>query len=367
MLVVGLSVLIVVGGIVAVLAWPRGPASSDGGRAAGPSSTAATDHDAHGGDDARASAPPRPQSVATPGAGSVVAVGEAPHDMAVSPDGSFAYIADPGVGAVIRFDTAGNRQTATIPIPEAPPQMVTFAPDGSRAFVSAFDEEYTVNYVAIVDTRSDTAIAVVPVGRGPYAAATTLDGRLLLLPYYDEDHLDVLDASSGALVVRIPLAPSPHWVAFSHDRRFAYITNHFSDVVTVLDLQTYEPVTTIPVGDGPHSLEVSPDGTRLAVVNYISGDVTIIDPASNAVIATVPAVGAGPQDVTYAPDGRHMYTANVDDGTIAVVDAASGAVTARIPAGDSPTSIAVTPDGGRVFVTNFGDGTVRVLEGSVGQ
>jgi YVTN family beta-propeller protein len=300
-LVVGLSFLVLTGGIVAALAWNGGPASSNAEQGVGPAASAATEHVEHTRPQqtASSSAPP-PQSAATPGTGSVVAVGKAPHDMAVSPDGSFAYIADPGVGGVIRFDTAGSRETATIPVPEAPPQMVTFSPDGSRAFVTAFDEDFTVNYLAILDTRSDTAIAVVPVGRGPYAAATTLDGRLLLLPYYDEDHLDVLDTNSGALVVRIPLPPCPHWVAFSHDGRFAYITNHFSDVVTVLDLQTYSAVTSIPVGDGPHSLEVSPDGTRVAVVNYISGDVSIIDPTTNAVVGTVPSVGAGPQDVTYA-------------------------------------------------------------------
>jgi YVTN family beta-propeller protein len=311
-LVLALSLFVLVGGIVAALAWNDGPASSTAERSAGQASSA-TGHGEHTGHTTSSSSPP--QSAATPGTGSLVAVGKTPHDMAVSPDGTFAYIADPGVGAVIRFDTARNRETATIPIPEAPPQMVAFAPDGKRAFISAFDEDYNVNYLAILDTRSDTTIAVVPVGRGPYAAATTLDGRRLLLPYYDEDHLDVLDANSGALVTRIPLPPSPHWVAMSHDGRLAYVTNHFSDVVTVLDLKTYSAVTSIPVGDGPHSLEVSPDGTRVAVVNYISGDASIIDTSRDAVVGTVPGVGAGPQDVTYAPDGLHFYTANVDDGT----------------------------------------------------
>src|SRR5687767_13759611 len=137
-LVVGLSLLILVGGVVAVLAWNGGPASSEGQQGSGSASTD-TEHGAHTGADrtASSSAPP-PQSVATPEAGSVISVGKAPHDIAVSPDGSFAYIADPGVGAVIRLDTASSQETATIPIPEAPPQMVTFAPDGSRAYITAF-------------------------------------------------------------------------------------------------------------------------------------------------------------------------------------------------------------------------------------
>src|SRR3712207_7686342 len=51
------------------------------------------------------------------------------------------------------------------------------------------------NFLATLDTGSDTKISAVEVGRGPYAAATTLDGRLLYMPYFDEDHLDVFDRS----------------------------------------------------------------------------------------------------------------------------------------------------------------------------
>jgi YVTN family beta-propeller protein len=348
------------GASVAAFLWTRGPTSSDGLERAAPASGATHSGHTHVAPTTGPAAPAA--SVGNPEVGPPVVTGITPHHMAVAPDGRFAYIADPAAGAVIRFDTASASATATIPIPEAPPQLVTFAPDGSRAYVSAYTDDFSVDVVATVDTRTDTEISAIPVGRGPYAVSTTPDGRLLYVPYYDQDFLDVLDTSSGTMVDRIPAAPCPHWVAFTRDGRFAYTTNHFSDVVTVLELPGNTVVTTIPVGHGPHSLEMSPDGTRIAVVNYISGDVSVIDTAGNTVVSTVPAVGAGPQDVTYAPDGRHFYTANVDDGTVSVVDALSGAVTARIATGDSPTSVAVTPDGRRAFVTNFGDGTVRLLE-----
>ncbi len=312
-----------------------------------------------------ASAPAPAASAPSPGAGSTVPVGKAPHHMAIAPDGRYGYVADPVAGAVLRLDTQSGAVTATIPIPQAPPEMVTFAPDGSRAYVSAYTEDFSADFIVTVDTATDAPIGAVPVGRGPYAAATSRDGRLLYVPYYDEHHLDVLDTATGATLARIPGAPCPHWVAVTSDDR-AYTTNHFSDLVTVLDLRTNTVTTTIPVGDGPHSLELSPDGTRLAVVDYVAGDLQIIDTTTDTVVSTVAGVGAGPQDVTYAPDGRHLYTADVDDGTVAVVDTQSGAITARIQSGTSPTSIAVTPDGRRAFVTNFDDGTVRILDTAVG-
>ena len=54
---------------------------------------------------------------------------------------------------------------------------------------------------------------------------TTLDGRLLYVPYYDENHLDGLDTDTGKRVDRIEIDPSPHWIAFTDDRRSAYVTN----------------------------------------------------------------------------------------------------------------------------------------------
>src|SRR3954471_18946311 len=103
-LLVGLCLLVLAVGIVTALSWNGGPASSDSGQAARPASPADTGHGDHRLQEQPPPSPePLPQSAATVGAGAVVAVGKAPHDVAVSPDGSFAYIADPGAGAVFRF------------------------------------------------------------------------------------------------------------------------------------------------------------------------------------------------------------------------------------------------------------------------
>jgi YVTN family beta-propeller protein len=382
-----LLLAVLAGAVVVAMLWrDAADTNADGGSGTGSRASAAADQGsapehadgtpggapAHGGAAAHEKAPAPAPSGATPTVGTAVAVGKAPHHVAVAPDGRSAYIADPVAGAVIRFDTIVGRPTATIPIPQGPPQMVTLSPNGSRVYVSVYESasngyggsSFEKNHVVSLDTRTDSVVWAVLVGRGPYAAMTTADGGRLYLPFYDEDHLDVLDTATGELVTRIASAPSPHWITMSGDDRVGYVTNHFSDVVSVIELSSNTVVSTIPVGQGPHSLALSPDGTRVAVVNYISDDVSIIDTATNRVVQTVAQVGAGPQDVTYAPDGRHLYTANVDDGTVSVVDTATGTVTTRIPTGVSPTSVALLPDGRQALVTNFEDGTVRLIDTS---
>jgi YVTN family beta-propeller protein len=334
-----------------------GGPGTGGPAAATPAAQAAAGHE-HG--SAGAAGPAA--SVDDPRPGAAVPIGGQPHDVAVTPDGTSAWVADPARGTVVVLDPATGATTATIPIPEGPPQMVTFSPDGSRAYVSVFDAAYRRNFLDFVDTRTRVILASVPVGKGPYGVGTTPDGRKLYVPLFADAHMDVLDTATAAVVGHVEEQPNPQWVAVSRDGRWAYTANHYSDVVTVVDTATDQVVRTIAVGDGPRSVELSPDGTRLAVADSLAGSVTLIDAASNQVVLTVSGLGAGPQDVTWAPDGRHVYTADVSDGTVGVVDTSSGTVTAQVPTGRGPSSVAVLPDGRHALVTNGDDGTLRFLD-----
>ena len=300
-------------------------------------------------------------SIAVPAVGGSIDVGPTPGYIQVAPNGRFAYICNRGAGVVTVLDTTINQVTATIPIPQGPPQFVSFSPDGRQAYVSIYNDDRTINLVAFLDTATNTVSSTIPVGRRPFASATTPDGRLLYVPIHDEGRVEVIDVATATEITQIPVKPNPHWVVFGLDGRRAYTANHESGVVTVLDAATNAIIAEIPVGKSPHSTTVSPDGTRVAVVNYDSDNVSVIDTSTNVVVATVP-VGANPQDITYAPDGRHLYTANVDDNSISVVNTTTNLVSARIPIGDSPTSISVLPNGRLAYVTLLKQGTVRMLD-----
>ncbi|MCO1659605.1 protein kinase domain-containing protein [Pseudonocardia humida] len=309
------------------------------------------------------SAPPVPvaASIAVPTVGDAIPVGPTPGYMHMAPNGRFAYIANRDAGIVTVLDTTINKVTATIPIPQGPPQFVAFSPRGERAYISVFNSDYTLNLVVFVDTGTNTVTGDVPVGKRPFASATTPDGRLLYVPSHDDGRLDVIDTETATLVKEIPVAPNPHWVAFGKDGRSIYTANHESGVVTVLDASNDAIVKEIDVGVSPHSTTVSPDGSRVSVVNYDSSEVSVIDTATHEVVATIP-VDKKPQDIAYAPDGRFFYTTNVEADTVDVINAETNQITARINTGDGPTSIAVMPNGKRAYVTNLNDGTVRILD-----
>jgi serine/threonine-protein kinase len=290
--------------------------------------------------------------------GNPVPVGQTAGFVAISPDGRLAYIARRAAGFVTVVDLTANKVLADVPIPAGPPQFIAFTADGSRAYVSVYNADLSINAVAVLDTRTTRLIETIRVNKKPYALAVTPDQKSVYVPSHDAEVIDIIDVAQNKVVDSVPVAKNPHWVTFDADGKFVFIANHDSNLITIMNTATKEQ-NTIPVGTSPHSLEVSPDGRQVAVVCFDSNDVYFIDIATQTVLGKVP-VGKNPQDLTYAPDGRFLYTANVDAGTVSVIDTETRTVTANIPT-DSPTSVAVLPNGRKAYVTNLNTGTLTIL------
>ena len=290
-----------------------------------------------------------------------IPVGNTPGYVAIAPSGSFAYIANRAAGVVTVVDTAVDKVVATIPSPDGPPQYLAFSPDGSRLYVSVFqDSDRSINEVAVLDTQTNTVLTTIKVGTRPYALAVKPDGSEIYVPNHDSGTISVIETKGNTLVTDIRVKPNPHWIEFSKDGTRAYAANHDSNLVSVIDTSTRDVVAEIPVERSPHSVAVHPTEPLVANVNYDSNSVTVIDTNTEKVIATVP-VGNHPQDVTWAPDGRHLYATNVDGDNMTVIAVDGWKVTATIPTGEAPTSIAVLPDGSKGYVSNLNTGTLTVL------
>ncbi|WP_018332173.1 serine/threonine-protein kinase [Actinomycetospora chiangmaiensis] len=307
-----------------------------------------------------ASRPVAANSVDVPSVAQTVQVGPTPGYMEVAPNGRFAYIADRQAGAVTVFDTTRNAATGTIPVPEGGPQFVSFAPDGARAYVSVTNQDFSVNEVAVVDTRTAGVIARIPTGKRPFALHVSPDGSRVWVPNHDSSSITVIDTATDAVVNTIVVAANPHWVAFSPDGTRLYAANHESNLLTTIDTATGRVLGTVPVGKSPHSIVRVPNRPLLLNANYDDDTLSATDTDTNRVVATVPTL-SHPQDVTLSADNKHAYIAPVDSNAIQVLNIATMQITATIPVGRGPTSIAVGPEGRQAYVTNLLDGTVTVL------
>ena len=309
-----------------------------------------------------------PASIAVPTVAGTIPLGGTPNYVQVAPNGEFAYITNPVTRTITVLDTANDRVSGTtIPIPQGPPESVSFSPDSQTAYVSVYGS-HSAPVIVFIDTATGKVTGTVPVDNisaGP--SATSPDGLYLYVANHNmvqghpqDNVLDVIDLATKKVTHNIPVEPNPHWVVFDNKNGRFYVTDHMSTVVTVLNTNTNGIITTIEVGETPHSAALSPDGSRLAVTSFNGNEVFLVNTATDKEVAIIP-VGGNPLDVAYSPDGRYLFTANNDGNTVTVIDTADNRVIAEIPTGKAPTSISVLPDGRQAYVTDENSGTIEIL------
>ena len=249
---------------------------------------------------------------------------------------------------------------ATIPV-GANPIAVAMSADGSLAYVANLNS----NSLSIIDTDIDQVVATVNAGPSPRDVDTTRDGRYVLVTNETANTVTVLDASNYSIVATIPVGTRPCAISIARDGSAAYVTNRLSNSVSVIDLATFT-VTDVPVGTFACDVMVSPDGRWAIVTNRLSGNITIIDTATLQTAATV-ATGTNPQGVDFSADGTKAYVTNA--GSTSVVDMASFTVVETIADVRSGTcAVAATmdmnqADKGHVYVaSNTPSGMVTVVD-----
>lgn len=266
-----------------------------------------------------------------------VGVGTQPFGVAVTSDGTTAYVTDgtsPFGVAVI--NTATNSVTATISVISLPPIGVAVTPDGSKAYVT-----YDVsNIVSVIDTATKSVIAMISVGNNPFGVAVTPDGGKVYVANYGSNAVSVINTATNTVLATIPVGALPLGVAVAPDGSKAYVTNADSDTVSVIDTTTNSMVTTIPVGTYPIGVAVAPNGKRIYVTNFFADTVSVIDTATASVIATIP-VGIDPEGIAITKNGSEVYVANRNSNSVSVIETATNSVAATVSVGSNPVAFGV--------------------------
>src|SRR4029078_741293 len=105
---------------------------------------------------------------------------------------------------------AVDKVVATIPSPDGPPQYLAFSPDGSRLYVSVFqDSEPAINEVDVLDTQTNTVLTTIKVGTRPYALAVKPDGSEIYVPNHAPGTISVIETKGNTLVTAIRVKPCP--------------------------------------------------------------------------------------------------------------------------------------------------------------
>ena len=170
--------------------------------------------------------------------------------------GSLGYVAQdvasvtPGTVTVISIPS--NSTVATIQV-GTQPQDIALTPDGAYAYVSNVGS----NNVSVINTSSNTVVATVPVGNQPNSIAITPDGAFTYVANYLDSTVSVIQTSTNSVVATIPVT-SP----FGDLIPSAPVTASRS--IT----QPLSPTAPNTFNFGPHNFTVTyPPGTSFSGVN----------------------------------------------------------------------------------------------------
>lgn len=271
-----------------------------------------------------------------------------PLQIAITPDGSRAYVAvskasdvfSTGLNRVEVIDLTTDTVAETIRI--APPGSrsgpigVVVAPDGSRAYVTHHGDRKLL----VIDTDPDsgsfhTVVDSVTIRGFPIGLDVTPDGLRVYIAHQSPGIVSVVETTSNTSIAQIPVRigrrDSLTAVAITPDGKQAYVTYSSDSRIAILDTDPdssgYNSVrTTVDTGAGRSltQIRVHLDGKVAFVPSSASDELLIVDTASAGgtigLLLSAVAVGSGPVDVALQKLPRAVaYVSNPLEDTVSVV------------------------------------------------
>jgi YVTN family beta-propeller protein len=279
-------------------------------------------------------------SIVDPGSLKVVAhipVGDDPHEVAASSDGTTAYVSNYGFGAyhtLAVVDLIGQKPLPAIDLGalHGPHGLafrdgkVWFTAEAARCIGSYDPATGKIDWIMGMGQNRTHMLYVFP-GSRRIVTTNVNSGTVTILEKYDLKRGDTMPGMpAGAL-----LPPGGDWL-----------------------------LTVIPVGPRDEGFDVSPDGREAWVANPGDGTISIIDIAAKRVTATLAANVPGANRLKFTPDGKLVL---VSSGPNAVIfNAATHNEVKRLPVGRGTGGILMQPDGARAFVACSQDNYVAVID-----
>ena len=248
-----------------------------------------------------------------------------PYSVAISPDGTFAYVSNTNRDSVSRIDLSSNTVVGAIDVGDFP-MGVGFNSDGSKAYVANANS----GTVSEIDTATDAVVRTITMpGRDVRALAVTPD-RVLTAEYTTDDLYAVDSTSSQIFESTLGVgAYGPNSISLPSDGSFAYVVNR-TGYVSRLEAPTTPTVTSAVGGDKAITVSFDPaDGKGLDVSYQYSLDSGSTwnspDPAVTGSPMTIPGLQAST-----------TYQVKVRAATAFANGAASSAVSAKTDPAPAP-------------------------------
>ncbi len=309
--------------------------------------------------------------------------------------GHNAYIANGTGNSVSVIDTSTDHVVGSPIGVGSSPDYVAITPDGTKAFVTNNGGGLGANSVSEINTATGNVLKTITVN-SPRGIAISPNGATAWVVDQTDDTLVPISVATGVAGTGVPDGGSGGGatVAISPDGTTGYVVDQFAGSVTVIDLVTSTISATIPTGlSFPGEVELSPDGTEGYVDGSVGtqyelqpfstatdtlgspidvcsgvdrfavsadgttawagcsglGEAQEVDLSTSTVAATIP-LGLGSSDnvggVSLSPDGTTAYAVDTTADKVVPIDTSTATTSTPIAVGSGPDGIAIMPDQG---------------------
>ena len=260
-------------------------------------------------------------SVLNPTTGSVTGIiplpsASLPYGLAFSPNGSAAFVATEGTGAVLRLDPTTGASLASLTF-GAPLRSLAISGDSTRLFATRFISPDSGGEVFEVNPETLAWVRTISLGKSPgpdteaagrgipnyvSGAAISPDGQRLWLPS-KKDNIDRGLSRDG---LALNFESTVRTISSQVD-----LTTNTEDLAARIDFNDR---------DMAQAVAFTPLGDYALVALQGSNSVDIVDAYSRVVISALEDVGRAPQGLVFNPAGTRLFVQNFMSRTVSVHD-----------------------------------------------
>lgn len=255
------------------------------------------------------------------------------------------------------FDLKSDKLLAQIPTGEAPHE-VAISPDKKFAVITNYGtRENPGNSITLINLEKLTVEKTIRLGdfRRPHGVEW-IDNDKVAITVEANKSIIIVDVKNEKVIGIIKTEQEvSHMLVLSNDRTKGFVANIGSGSVSVIDLKGMNLIKNIQTGRGSEGIDITPDGSEIWVTNRAEDSVAVIDVKTLEVKMKFKVDGF-PIRVKFSKDGKYAIISCARSGEIAVIDAKNKETIKRIKTAEK----ADVEKTGRLFGSVFGDSPVPI-------
>jgi protein NirF len=282
---------------------------------------------------------------------------------AISQDGTLVAVSNYTPGGVKVFDADSLELVADLPAVTKDgksSKVVGLVDAPGQQFVYTLYDAGEIRIADMSDPAKPDVRMFRDIGRQPYDALITPDGRFYIAGLFGEDGLALLDlwqpdqgvqrilGNYGRGKEKLPVYKMPHLEGWAMAGRYAFLPAVGQHEVLVVDSNSWKEVGRIAVHGQPVFVVARPDG-RQVWVNFahpLNDTVQVIDTQSLQVVHSMQP-GKGVLHMEFSPRGENVWLSVRDADQLQVYDTESFERVAQLDA-DKPSGIFFTARAHRI-------------------